>query len=293
MNFINPNLFRRLFPAHHEIRFQGQTALPLLVFMSVIFLTSCEEPLEMDADPVSLEADEIGIKRVEAVYIDEYGDQPHRDGKVIKYIEFDQNGNIKDKNFSLANITECKPLSQIELSSYDPLLTRGFRQYGQTFARELLASYKRRPYEDVISSKINVTYAGDQIIGIDQEYKFEMHALKYNQGSLEKGKITGTGMVNEQDQFEYLDNKVRHRYYRKTIRRMDNESLASRNVLRQMDGQNVYEFDQDGRLIAIYREDETLLKTYSYLENGLVGNYKIYNLKEELEYTVELRYKFY
>ncbi len=54
-----------------------------------------------------------------------------------------------------------------------------------------------------------------------------------------------------------------------------------------------YQFDEQERLIAIYRNDGSLLKEIEYLNDKLINLYRVYNLKEELEYTVKINYEFY
>ena len=59
------------------------------------------------------------------------------------------------------------------------------------------------------------------------------------------------------------------------------------------DKKTVYEFNDSERLIAVYRSDGSLLKTFEYLDNKLLDNYKVYNLQSELEYSVKIKYTYY
>ncbi|MFW5762286.1 MAG: M56 family metallopeptidase [Cyclobacteriaceae bacterium] len=304
-----------------KIRF----AIVVPIILSGLFVFSCSQELIYPEKLSYFNGKK--IKRIEAIYFDEYGDQPQRDGKSLKFMDFNRNGNVKDfgSTESIYNLPEATDLTSavgfVENSPFDPILTHGFLQEGYEFIKTYIDRIEQdqtvylTELQPMMNNKkrnrtVNVKWSDGYPTELRESYNREFIMIIRNKKDPKTSEIINTGeMVKRKvlEKFEYdFDLRTIKHYqakfkHEKSFFYFDtegNKPLTERDEYPeepQFDyfESHTYQFDEQDRLIAIFRNDGSLLKEIEYLNEKLISLYRVYNMKEELEYTVKVNYEFY
>ena len=301
--------------------------VPIILLGIIIF--SCSQELIYPEKLSYFEGKK--IKLIEAIYIDEYGDQHQRDGKTLKFVNFQRNGKVENfgSTESTHNIPELNDLTIaigfIENSPFDPKLTQGFLlegyDYVKTYAylfennKPLFKPRSGQPwgyYDDRVNSTNTVEYEHNLPVKLTDTYYLKvLKNFKIDKQRNKYQTITTEKLVKRKvlEEFEYNFEEHSIKHYQAHFKDENPYFYTEREegdkwpteVTYKGPGEpefdyfetHTYQFDEQDRLIAIYRNDGSLLKEIEYLNDKLINLYRVYNLKEELEYTMKVNYEFY
>lgn len=305
-----------------KIRF----ALMAPIILLCLFIFSCSQELIYPEKLSYFNGKK--IKRIEATYIDEYGDQHHKNGKLIKYVDFQRNGKVKDyeSTESTHGVPELTDLAVaigfIENSPFDPKLTHGFLLEGYDYVKTYAnlfdnnkPLFKPKPplgyFDGKKSRASSVKWEQDLPVELNEAYEMEIIKnikVEKNRRGYETIHTGEFAKRKRLEKFEYdhenLTIKHLQAHFKNEKPFFYMEYEGDNSVTEEIDKtpdeplfdyfeRQTYQFDEQKRLIAIYRNDGSLLKEIEYLNDKLINLYRVYNLKEELEYTVQINYEFY
>lgn len=284
--------------------------IPLSLILIIIF--SCENEIEYP-ERLTLFAGK-SIKSVEAIFINEYGDLPDKHERIIKTIAFNKSGEINNQKSFITNdyyIPEIKDVDSglrfIYTDPFDPELAYGFLKYGFDWCEQYGKLIENLEYDTKLKKYESAGYLDKAVINVDVEWQdgipisiIENYDNRYADRKGVINIVPGKVQFEKYQSFDFDKTKKRlvHKYQSKqvpdgiTINYYENELGIKFKTINE-DKKTVYEFNDSERLIAVYRSDGSLLKTFEYLDGKLLDNYKVYNLQSELEYSVKIKYTYY